>query len=73
MRKEAKLSRVPAEDEESANVPIQFLGMSFDVTRPASQADEIDWKWTQWARPIAELYRNSLAYKTVPEPEKKCS
>ena len=66
MRKEAKLSRVPAEDEESANVPIQFLGMSFDVTRPASQADEIDWKWTQWARPIAELYRNSLAYKTVP-------
>ena len=66
MRKEAKLSRVPAEDEESANVPVKFLGMAFDVTRPASQADEIDWKWTQFSMPMKELYRNSLAYKTVP-------
>ena len=66
MRKEAKLSRVPAVDEESINVPIKFLGMAFDVTAPASQADEMDWKWSKWARPLAELYRNSLSYKTVP-------
>ena len=66
MRKEAKLSRVPAPDEESINVAIQFLGMSFDVTAPASQADEISWKWTKFARPLTELYRNSLSYKTVP-------
>ena len=66
MRKEAKLSRIPAEDEASVNVPIKFLGMAFDVTAPASQADEIDWKWSQWARPLKELYQNSLEYKTVP-------
>lgn len=66
MRKEAKLSRIPAVDEESVNVPIKFLGMAFDVTAPASQADEIDWKWSQWAAPLKELYRNSLEYKTVP-------
>ena len=67
MKKQAKLSRIPAEDETSIGVPMKFLGKPYTVTAPESQMDEISMLWANWKPPMTMLNKNSLSYKTVPK------
>ena len=67
MKKQAKLSRVPAEDETSIGVPMKFLGKPYTVTAPESQMDEISMLWANWKMPMSMLNKKSLEYKTVPK------
>lgn len=67
MRKESKLSRVPAQDEESVFPPLPFMGMKFDVTAPKSMMNEIEMMWVKFVPSFNKLSQNAKEYKTVPK------
>lgn len=67
MRKESKLSRVPALDEESVFPPLPFMGMKFDVTAPKSMMDEIEMMWVKFVPSFKKLSQNAKEYQTVPK------
>lgn len=67
MRKESKLSRVPAPDETKIRPSLPFLGMKFDVTAPASIQDEITMQWARFVPAFKMVNKKSLAYKTIPK------
>lgn len=70
MKKESKLSRIPAEDETPLHPPLPFLGMKFEVTAPESQMDELAMQWAKFVPTLKKLNKKSLQYKAVPKLRK---
>ena len=67
MKKESKLSRLPAEDETPITPEIPFLGLKFKPSAPESQKGEIGRLWKKFEAPMNALNKNSMKYKTVPQ------
>ena len=70
MKKESKLSRLPAEDETPLHPPLPFLGIKFEVTAPESQMDELAMQWAKFVPTLKKLNKKSLQYKAVPKLRK---
>lgn len=70
MKKESKLSRIPAEDETPLHPPLPFLGMKFEITAPESQMDELAMQWAKFVPTLKKLNKKSLQYKAVPKLRK---